>query len=121
MMTYQKKIGNFGEKIAAEFMKEQGYQLLDQQYTTRYGELDLVMIDSGSVVFVEVKTRTNEKFGLPETSITQEKLERIQNAGLLWLQAHPEINDFWRIDVIAVILDQHKTIKDIQHFINVLS
>jgi len=121
MMTYQKKIGNFGEKIAAEFLKEQGYHLLDQQYTTRFGELDLVMVDSGSVVFVEVKTRTNEKFGLPETSITQEKLERIQNAGLLWLQAHPEINDIWRIDVIAVILDQHNAIKDIQHFINVLS
>jgi len=121
MMTYQKKIGNFGEKIAADYLQELGYKLLDQQYTTRYGELDLVMFESGSVVFVEVKTRTTDTFGLPETSITQKKLERIQNAGLLWLQTHPEVNDVWRIDVISVILDHHNTVKDVQHFINVLS
>ena len=120
-MTYQKKIGNIGEKIAAEFLLERGYRLIDQQYTTRYGELDLVMDDSGSVVFVEVKTRTTDTFGLPENSITTEKLEKIQKAGLLWLQAHPERNDFWRIDVIAVILDHQNSVKDVQHFINVLS
>ena len=120
-MTYQKKIGNIGEKIAANYLQNQGYQLLDQQYTTRYGELDLVMFESGSVIFVEVKTRTTDTFGMPETSITPEKLERIQNAGLLWLQEHPEINDFWRIDVISVILDHYNKVKDVQHFINVLS
>lgn len=119
-MTYQKIIGDTGEKIAADFLQQRGYQLLDQQFSTRYGELDLVMDDAGSIVFVEVKTRTTNSFGMPESSITPEKLQRIQNAGQIWLQVHPEVDDLWRIDVVAIILNPDRTIKDIKHFINVL-
>jgi len=118
-MTYQRRIGNFGETIAADFLTDQGYQLLDQNFITPYGELDLVFLDSGIVVFVEVKTRTTNTFGSPESSVTEKKLERIQNAALLWLQAHPEIKDDWRVDVIAIILNTSGTVKDIKHFINV--
>ncbi len=120
-MTYQKQIGDKGEKIASDFLLEKGYKLLDQQFSTRFGELDLVMEDSGSIVFVEVKTRTTDSFGPPESSITPEKLERIHDAGLIWLQRHPLVDDFWRIDVVSVILDKMKMVKDIHHFINVLS
>ena len=99
-MTYQKQIGNKGEKIAADYLKEKGYTLLEQQFSTRFGELDLVMDDGESIVFIEVKTRTSDSFGTPESSITPEKLERIQNAGMIWFQEHPEKDDFWRIDVV---------------------
>ena len=117
-MSYQKKIGYMGEKLAADYLKDQGYQLLDQNYNTRYGELDLVMLDNGSLVFVEVKTRTSEKFGPPEASITSSKLAHIQDAGLLWMQEHSESPDDWRIDVVSILLDQKGQIKNIHHFIN---
>ena len=118
-MTYQRRIGNLGEAIAADFLKNLGYQMLDQNYTTPYGELDLVFLDVDIVVFAEVKTRTSETFGSPESSITQTKLERIQNSALLWLQAHPGQKDDWRIDVVAILLKPDGRVEDIQHFINV--
>ena len=122
-MTYQKQIGNLGEKIAERFLEERGYTVLDRKFSTRYGELDLVAIEdeTENVVFIEVKTRTTGTFGMPEDSITHAKLERVQNAALLWLQAHPDTKDDWRIDVISIILDQKNEIRDIQHFINVSS
>ena len=119
-MTYQRRIGNLGEAIAADFLKDRGYEWLEANYNTPYGELDLVFLDQDCIVFVEVKTRTSDSFGAPETSITAAKLERIQNSALLWLQAHPECVDDWRIDAVAVLLDSQGHVNDIQHFINVI-
>lgn len=118
-MTYQRKIGDKGEQIAAEYLKERGFQLLEKNFITRYGELDLVTLEGDMIVFVEVKTRTSKAFGLPETSITPTKMERIENAALLWLQAHPEASEDWRVDVVAIIMGQQGEILDFQHFINV--
>lgn len=118
-MTYQKKIGNIGEAIAADYLREKGYQLLDYNFITRYGELDLVALDTDCVVFVEVKTRTSATFGTPESSITPAKFDRLCSAGLLWMQAHPEVPDSWRIDAVAIILNRQETLLDIQHFINI--
>ena len=121
VMTYQKQIGNLGEMLAEKFLEEHGYQILDRNFTTRYGEIDLVAVEAETenVIFVEVKTRTTNTYGEPEDSITPAKMERLQNAALLWLQAHPDATDDWRIDVISIQLDRQQSIRDIQHFINV--
>jgi len=118
-MTYQKQIGNEGESIAADFLRQNGFHLLEQNFTSRYGEIDLVALQSNCVVFVEVKTRTTQTFGMPEDSITPVKLERVQNAGLMWLQEHPEAPGDWRIDVIAILMDSKRHVQDIKHFVNV--
>lgn len=118
-MSYQKRVGEKGEQIAAGYLRGKGYQILDRNYTSRYGELDLVALDSDCIVFVEVKTRTTESFGLPEASITPSKFEKIVNTGLLWLQDHPESPDDWRIDVVAIILNKNRRVDDIQQFVNV--
>jgi len=118
-MTYQKTIGNLGEAIASDFLQAKGYKYLDQHFTTPFGELDLVMKELDTIVFVEVKTRTSETFGLPEASVTPEKIQKLQKTGLLWLQANPDAPDDWRLDVVAVLLDRHKNIRDIHHFINI--
>ncbi len=118
-MTYEKNIGDRGETLAAAYLKNKGYQVLERNYTSRYGELDLILKDSGMVVFAEVKTRTSSAFGRPEESITPAKLERIQKTALLWLQEHPDMPDDWRVDVVAVCLDQDQQVQDMHHFINV--
>ncbi len=120
-MTYQKKIGDFGELQASKYLQNQGYLLLDEHYSTRYGELDLVMQAGDTIVFVEVKTRTTSTFGPPEASITPEKMEKIQNTGLLWLQEHPDAPDDWRVDAVSILLDQKNFIRDLKHFINITS
>ncbi len=73
-----------------------------------------------ALVFVEVKTRTNTDFVLPEASVTPAKLEKVENTILLWFQEHPEYREDWRIDVIAILLKKDNTVEDIHHFINAL-
>ena len=118
-MTYQQRIGSEGEDFAAQYLQSRGFEILDQNYHSRYGELDLVAEHDRCIVFIEVKTRTSDRFGLPEASVTPEKLEKINNTGLLWLQDHPEAPDDWRIDVIAIIMDKDNKVTDIQHFIDI--
>lgn len=118
-MTYQKTIGDLGEAIASDYLQVKGYQFLEKHFTTPFGELDLVMKEFNTIVFVEVKTRTSDTFGLPEASVTNEKIEKLQKSGLLWLQANPDAPDDWRLDVVAVRLDRLRTIRDIHHFINI--
>lgn len=116
-MTYQQHIGKIGEQIAADFLTDLGFEVLDRNFKVRYGEIDLVALDGDLLVFVEVKTRTTDTFGAPEVSITSAKLERLQNAALLWLQEHPDAPDDWRVDVIAILIDRHNHVRDLQHFI----
>lgn len=118
-MTYQKRIGNTGEKIAAEYLINKGYQLLEKNFNVVYGEIDLIALEDDIVVFVEVKTRTSDTFGRPEDSITSAKIERLQNAALMWLQAHPDAPDDWRVDVIGILIDHQNNLVDLQHFLDV--
>jgi len=115
-MTYQKRIGKIGENIAADYLTRQGYQLLDENFIVRYGEIDLVMLEDEVVVFVEVKTRTSDTFGAPEDSVTPAKIEKLRNAALMWLQAHPDSPDDWRVDVVAILMDRQNHVLDLQHF-----
>jgi len=118
-MTYRKSLGNKGEEIAAEFLLNKGYQIIEKNYFSRYGEIDLVAQDSDSIVFVEVKTRRNQSFGDPEDSVTPTKLERIHKAGLMWLQAHPQSPEDWRIEVVSILMDGQDYVLDIRHFVDV--
>ena len=104
--TYRQGVGQQGEEIAANYLQQQGYQILDRNYHSRFGEVDLVAEKDDVVVFVEVKARTSVSFGLPEESVTAEKLAKIYDTALLWLQEHPEKSDDWRVDVIAIQMDK---------------
>lgn len=117
--TYQQQVGQQGEEIAADYLRAQGYEILDRNYHSRFGEVDLVAEKDQCIIFVEVKTRTNDSFGLPEESVTPEKLEKVYDTALLWLQDHPEKPDDWRMDAIAILMDKTLTPHDIQHFINI--
>ncbi len=118
-MTYQKKLGHKGEEIAAEYLLKKGYRILEKNYYSRYGEIDLVAQNGGAIVFVEVKTRRNRSFGNPEDSVTPEKIDRILKAGLMWLQAHPNTPEDWRVEVISILLDDGQDVLDIRHFVDI--
>lgn len=100
--THKQRIGRWGEDIAVEFLVGKGLKLIARNARTRHGELDLVMLDGGGLVFVEVKTRTNNAFGFPEEAITYRKREHLLLSADAYLQAHTELPDEWRIDVIAI-------------------
>lgn len=96
-------LGRWGELIAAEYLVEKGYTIVTTNYRTPDGEIDLVVTKDTEMVFVEVKTRQNLAFGVPEEAVNDEKLDHIEAAVGYFLLDHPEFENNWRLDVISVI------------------
>ena len=113
-------LGRMGESLAGVFLKNKGYTILERNWRTPYGEIDLVASHTGSVVFVEVKTRSTSTLGPPEISITPRKAEHMRNAAEFYIQHHPETTVDWRIDLVTIQL-QSNTPAIIDHFENVLT
>ena len=100
MSKHRQKIGAWGEGVAAEYLEEHGYEVIDRNIRTPYGEIDILAEKDGYISFVEVKTRTTGSYGPPEISITPRKQEHMIAAAEHYAQQN-EI-DHWQIDVIAV-------------------
>jgi len=98
---YRQIIGAWGEGQAAGFLNVNGLEIIEKNYRTPEGEIDLIAKEGDEWVFVEVKTRTNLNYGFPEEAVTDEKMEHLSAAAELYLLDHPEVQN-WRIDVIAV-------------------
>lgn len=94
-------LGKTGEDLAREFYKRHGYEIVGQNVRLWRQEVDLIVSKSGETVFVEVKTRSGNKFGEPEEAITSRKIKSIERAMVYYLKQHPQITKM-RFDVIAV-------------------
>ena len=99
-MKHNQRIGKWGEDIASEYLTQKGCEILGQNVRTPYGEIDIVVKQGDVVLFVEVKTRTSNKMGLPEESITARKREHMIACAEHYAAEH-EINH-WQIDVISI-------------------
>jgi len=99
-MKHNQRIGKWGEDTAAEYLTQRGYEIVARNVRTPYGEIDIITRQSDITIFVEVKTRTSNKMGLPEESITLRKREHMLAAADHYAAEH-EI-DHWQIDVIAI-------------------
>jgi putative endonuclease len=98
----RKILGRSGEDRAAKYLIEQGYVVLERNYTAPYGEIDVIALDNGTVVFVEVKTRTTDAYGAPELAVTPRKQERMVKAALGYLKFKKLHQMPCRFDVIAI-------------------
>ena len=98
--------GILGEKLAKDFLKKRGYHILETNYRCPEGEIDIVAKHKDSLVFIEVRTKTSQEFGSPEESITPVKRERMRATASHYQQTHNNLPLSWRIDVIAVELNQ---------------
>ena len=106
-MTDRIGLGRNGEEIVANYLCEQGYEILDRNWRIKEGELDLVAKSSnGIIVFVEVKTRSSHRFGDPLEAIDAKKALRLQRLALAWLALHQSWGHTFRIDCAGVILSQ---------------
>lgn len=101
-----------GEKLAAEFLMKQGYQIIGTNYRCKEGEVDIIAKDGEFLVFVEVRAKNSNKFGSPEESMTARKKEHLRNVSARYLETHEGLPPQWRIDFVAVELDgKGKTIR----------
>lgn len=121
-MSYDtKQLGQWGEETAGKYLVERGYEILNRNYRTAIGELDIVARKNDVLTFVEVKTRdaTNAGHFLPEQSVNSRKQSKLKKLGEIYINEHRYKDDQeWQIDVISVILDkstQEVTINHIQN------
>ncbi|WP_006242112.1 YraN family protein [Mycolicibacterium tusciae] len=109
-MTFSKtswtraEIGALGERLAVEYLQSLGLRVLARNWRCRYGELDVIAADDAArtVVFVEVKTRTSDRYGGVEQAVTPEKVRRLRRLAGLWLARQDARWSEVRIDVIGV-------------------
>ena len=120
MSKARQAFGKWGEQRAAAYLAERGYQILEHNVRTPYGEIDLIARQQSILVFVEVKARHTTRFGYPEESVGVRKQAHLMESAAAYLLAHPEFGENWRIDVIA-ILDRPGAETEILHFENAVS
>ena len=109
------KLGDRGEKVAANYLIAQGYEIIAANFSNdkgyRLGEIDLVVKNKqGKIIFVEVKTRKNTKsdnnYGIfPENAIIPSKIQKIEKAAAVFLKLNGLMEVAWRIDAVAVIFN----------------
>lgn len=114
----RKEIGSLGEKLALEFLKAKGYRVKCKNFRTPFGELDIVATHRGSIVFIEVRTRTTSSLGPPFLSVTRIKQAHIIKNALFYLKRYGRIDSNWRIDVVSVKLDSERALENIEHIEN---
>ncbi len=102
-MTYaRQQLGLRGEDFARVELERLGYRILDRRYRSRFGEIDLVARDGGTVVFVEVKTKTDSTFGDPAEMVTRQKQRRLVSMAEEYVAGHHLQAMPCRFDVVAI-------------------
>jgi putative endonuclease len=102
-----RKIGKENEEIASKFLTNQGLKIINKNYFTKFGEIDLIGIENKTIIFIEVKFRSNENFGKPFESVNIWKQEKIRNAADYYLSEN-DFSDFdCRFDVVSLTPSQN--------------
>ena len=115
MSLFKKLLGKEGEDRAAKFLVKRGYRILERNYRTRSGEIDLIALHDGIVVFVEVKTRTSAAYGAPELAVNPRKQRRMVKAALGYINYKNLHQVPCRFDVVAITAETEKEAELIQN------
>lgn len=117
--TARRRLGSQGEGYARHYLEAHGYVFVTANWHCATGELDLVMREGDEVVFVEVKTRRGEQMGSAEESLSPAQANRLLVASEWFLAETPALSAaIWRIDLVAITLDQTGAVHRLSHLIN---
>jgi putative endonuclease len=110
----RRETGAIGEKLACDFLYRNGYDIVETNYRCREGEIDIIARQGGTLVFVEVRTKTGKWFGRPEESITPTKMARLRTAAARYAESHCDLPESRRIDVIAIEMNAKGRVERIE-------
>ncbi|HML36940.1 MAG TPA: YraN family protein [Bacillota bacterium] len=96
-------LGSWGEAAAEKYLKKKGYAILERNFRCRLGEIDIIALDGRSLVFIEVKTRCNQNYGLPCEAVTAAKLQHLKRTAAYYIAAHNAGSWDLRLDVIEIL------------------
>ena len=115
MSRYRVELGKRGERKACDFLEYKGFQIVEQNYRTRYGEIDIIALDRKTWVFVEVKTRTGTEYGLAAEAVNGRKISSIVKTAGQYVEDHKLQDRPCRFDVIEVYMADQITINHIMN------
>ncbi|MBI4844602.1 MAG: YraN family protein [Nitrospirae bacterium] len=101
------KLGEKGEGIAVKFLREKGYKVMEQNFKTPAGEIDIIAKDGETLVFVEVKTRESLIYGMPFEAVNRSKKHKIANTALLYLKRFKQLPPC-RFDVVSIFYENNR-------------
>ena len=116
----RKQIGQKGEEIACRYLGQIGYKIIDKNVRIGRGEIDIICQRRAEFIIVEVKTRTNECYGIPEEAITAKKALKLAELAQLYLQINSLKNVSIRVDIIVVVLNLYYKKAKIRHLKNAI-
>jgi len=102
MLNKQQEFGQKSEAMAARYLKKQRYKILEQNYHTKLGEIDIIAKDGETIAFVEVKARKSEHYGNPKWAVTPKKQRKISMVALYYLKTTNQSDAKARFDVVAI-------------------
>ena len=112
-------IGVLGENLALDYLKKKNYHLVDRNFRSRYGEIDLICEKNNTLFFVEVKTRIGTTKGMPYEAVNTIKLAHLKKAIYYYLIINSSTDRKLRVDVISIILAFDRSVVEIRHLENV--
>jgi putative endonuclease len=115
MSLLRKLLGRSGEDRAAGYLRDQGCRILERNFSTKQGEIDLIALDGDTIIFVEVKTRSGDSYGAPELAVDRRKQGRMVKAALSYLKQKQLHQMACRFDVVAITGDGPGDIQQIRH------
>lgn len=115
VMAKNISLGKLGEQIAAQYLTDKGYQILDRNWRAYRKEIDIIALDGDNIVFVEVKTRQDDEYGAPEMAVNRQKRAHIYAAASSYYYEHKIELDV-RFDIVSVLY--RHGIPEINHIVD---
>lgn len=117
MKALNRETGRLAENLATEALIKKGYQILERNFSNRFGEIDIIAKDQDILVFVEVKAKKGVEFGMPEEMINSYKLQKIRHMATIYMKGESLP---CRIDVVAIVLSPTNDLVRLNHYENVV-
>lgn len=105
-MSANKSRGDFGEDFACRVLTKNGYKIISRNFRCKLGEIDIISVKDKKLIFTEVKSRWNLKFGEPEEAVTYHKLVSIKNTANYYFSKNNTLPKSQRIEVFSIIFNK---------------
>lgn len=115
-MKGRRLTGQLGEQAAASYLERQGFRILERNWRCRSGEIDLIAFDDETLVFVEVRSRTNPtRFGTAVEAVDYRKIKQVRDVAAVYLKLNAAYGRQMRFDVVAVTFQTDGNIAELKH------
>lgn len=119
MQNYNKEFGYAGEEYAASYLIDKGYRILENNASSRWGEIDIIAQKGEIIVFIEVKSRRSTKQGRPYEAVTYGKIKKLQRSMQYYIMSNGLEKRKFQLDVVGIVFGESGHVLECRHYENV--